>query len=301
MRFLCPNCHRELEVPDTAAGTSGTCYHCGAAIVAPAAGGAPAQPAGSSQAPFGGIQPFNIVSEAWRTLWPNFGPIAISFYIAAIAATVLSAIITGPWLVSYMKDASASPGAMAVAPQLPWYLAAATILVYAVLGPLFAGPLFVVDDILTQGSAEMSAAFRGFQRYGEFALFGFLYALPTTICSVFDTLSSPIVPGEVRGWQVASGIATLFMAACFLPAVMEMVDRNADALTAFQASWDFTRGHRWMILLTWIILGLVWLAGLVACCVGYLVTVLILPVGLVLIYRDLRGLSGGAAAPSTYP
>jgi hypothetical protein len=109
---------------------------------------------------------------------------------------------------------------------------------------------------------------------------------------VLDSLAPPTAPGEARIWSAVSGIVAVLMATFFLPGIMEIVDRGADTAGAFRASWDFTRGHRWMILFTWLLLGLAWIAGLVACCIGQFVTILLLPVGLVLIYRDLRGLRG---------
>jgi uncharacterized membrane protein len=73
---------------------------------------------------------------------------------------------------------------------------------------------------------------------------------------------------------------------------MDIVDRGSDAMTALKSGWEFTKGHRWMILLTGIVLYLGSIAGIVACFVGVLVTSLMLPVGFVLMYRDIRGLRG---------
>jgi hypothetical protein len=302
LRFLCPNCHRELEVPDEAAGTAGSCRLCGAAIIAPAGPEQPAviaQVAGSpppvsggpvtAQAPYGRIEPFSILSQAWNLLWGNFGPVAISYYVPAIAMSILMAIIIGPFLFSAMD--TATPGAP---PQLPITVNILALVAFAVLSPFMAGPLYVVDALLTNGEAEASAMFRGFQQYKDIFLFMLVfYAIPNAIIQV---ISLPLVdshrPAAFAMVQLANLALMGFLAATILPGIMEIVDRGATAVEAFQASWEFTKGHRWMVFLAFVVMYIASVAGAIACGIGVLVTAPLFPVGIALIYRDIRGLRG---------
>jgi hypothetical protein len=306
MRFLCPNCHRELEVPDEAAGTAGACRLCGAAIIAPTgpgqpavlahAPGAPPPPSGMApgpQAPFGRLQPFNILSEAWSLVWANFGPIAISYYVPAIALVMLMAVVVGPYMFSAMQEGMA--GMPGKPPEMPLWVTLGSPLLTLLLSPLLAGVLYVTDDLLTKGEAEISAMFRGLQQYKDITLFTLVvYILPTTLVSlVFSYLFKPTPtspPSPVL--SVVMAVLPIFLYVTLLPGLMDIVDRGSDAMTALKSGWEFTKGHRWMILLTGIVLYLGSIAGIVACFVGVLVTSLMLPVGFVLMYRDIRGLRG---------
>lgn len=306
LRFTCPNCHRELEVPDEAAGTAGTCQFCRAAIVAPSAPDQPAAlaqtrgepppdaPTGApvAQVPYGRIEPFNILSESWRLVWDNFGPIAISTYIPLIIV-VAGVMAVGIPFGLYTKQ---TVDLMSLAGSI------LDIVLFLALSPLLAAPLYAVDDILTRGQADMSVIFRGYQRYQAFIVFNlFYYALPNLLI----LLLGYALVGMGGAGQVLSALAnvvlTAFIYATIYPGVMEIVDRGTDGMTAVKASWDFTKGHRWMILLTWIVVSFAAMAGIIVFCLGVLVTALLWSPAVVLIYRDIRGLRGNAPTLITGP
>jgi hypothetical protein len=302
LRFLCPNCHRELEVPDEAAGTAGSCRLCGAAIIAPAGpeqpavlaqvAGAPPPVSGgpvTAQAPYGRVEPFSILSQSWNLLWANFGPVAISYYVPAVAMTIVMAIIIGPFIFGAMS--AATPGAP---PQMPFTVNLLVLAAFVALSPFMAGPLYVVDDLLTTGEAEASGMFRGLRQYKDIALFMLVfYFVPSAIIQL---ISQPLAGSHHLASLALVQLVNLavmgFLAATILPGIMEIVDRGATAVEACQASWEFTKGHRWMVFLAFLVMYIASLAGAIVCGIGVLITAPLFPVGIVLIYRDIRGLRG---------
>lgn len=311
LRFLCPNCHRELEVPDEAAGTAGSCRLCGAAIIAPSAPGQPAAmaqapgappPGGPSgapvaQAPYGRVEPLGILSESWNLLWANFGPIAIAYYVPGIIAFIVIMLIVGPMMLPNFSAMSSGD-----AQQPPVYVNFLIPLLIAALSPLLVGSLYVVVDILTRGQAEASAMFRGLRQYKDIVIVALVvYTAPNLLQVLFAGGAEPGQGGRFLISMLLGLVLNGLFAAAFLPAIVEVVDRGTDGITALRTSWEITAGHRASVFFAFVVLYLASAAGVVACGVGALVTSLLLPPGIVLIYRDLRGLRGGTEGTAAGP
>lgn len=299
LRFLCPNCRRELEVPDEAAGTAGSCRLCGAAIVAPAMPGAaaamkmpPAAPTAGAAAtptawaPRGRLEPAAIVAESWRLLWANFGPIAVSTYVAVGLMVLIYFVAALP--VSLIEKVSIDTSSSSM------YTGIITAALYLVLAPLVAAPLYVAHEMLCTGQARLSSMLHGFRQYRSLVVFNVFYnAIPTiTLWLIGQWLTGAGPAGEV-GDFIVTCIVSLVLLATIYPGIMEIVDRDADGVSALKSSWEFTKGHRWTLLLTWILLALAIATGALACGIGLLATLPLWPVAAVLVYRDLCGLRGG--------
>lgn len=304
MKFLCPNCNRELEIPDEAAGSAGTCFHCGAGIVAPTADGQPARvtslpgesgtPGGAvSNEPTGELVLGDIVNEAlgiatrhWALL---IGAALIAFFASAIVQNVPTEIL---------KAIGAPEGL--------------TVLVSVVLAiammPLQYGPWYVLDSLLVTGSADISLVFRGYTRAGDVILTTILQALAAVPVVVLAAILMPLFfagassgagngPGVILSIAVF-GAAMLYVVVGVMFAPMEVVDKGAGPLDAIRESWRAVAGRRLPILGMMIVLGLIGIVGIVALCIGVLFTFQITFAGQMLIYRQLRGLRGADLPPA---
>jgi hypothetical protein len=298
--FNCPACSRELEAPDAALGVTGSCRFCGAEIVSPGAPGVPAvlvrpgtasQPGGftapSIDQPTGQLEAGAVLSEAWGYLKQYWLTLLAAFLIVGlIYSAVMLPLIWKPLIEFYR---SYKPGDVFVPPpKVGWILQVLVLL----LVPLGVGPMYVADRIIAREDGSLGALFQGFRYYGKFIQLAVLYQLP------FWGIG--LVIGGVKATSPAAGgmLALLaipvqiFLFVAFSLAHMEVVDRGADGLSAMKTSWEVTKGHRWMILGTWLLLFVAYMAGMLACCVGILFTIGFIPLGQVLIYRHLRGLQG---------
>ena len=73
---------------------------------------------------------------------------------------------------------------------------------------------------------------------------------------------------------------------------MEMIDKGVRPREAFRRSIEAVRGNYLGVLLSWILLTVIGVAGLVVCCVGVFFTLPIMFIGEVILYKRLRGLAG---------
>ena len=297
--FRCPACGRDLEAPDAAFSVSGSCRFCGAQIVSPSGPDGPATlvavgPSGMQVAPgdvsqpTGHIDPGEILSEAWALL-------KVHWAIILAANLIVGVIYLGalaPWFVPVIQGAIKNPGSPAAQQQLPLVAQAAIMAISVLLAPLLAGPLYLIDRIIVRGDDSMGAVFAGFRHYVPLAKFAFVYSMPFVLLQLAQGALTASSPGRGLMLSIATWPVTVLWMIVFRPGQMEVIDRGVDGVAAMKASWEFTKGHRLMILVTGILLGLCYMAGFIACCIGVLFTVGFLPLGEVLIYRHLRGLQG---------
>ncbi|MBI3948740.1 MAG: hypothetical protein HY321_22715 [Armatimonadetes bacterium] len=325
IEFNCPACGRTLNVPDASLGATGPCPFCRARITSPGApgeaaqlvepppaplpspgsspGGAPgpgsppAPPPGGPPAgapagpgpmvsygppprygddrgafgPSGVLDPGAILSEAWALVSQNATLVVGGFLLVGlIQMGVLLPIMAAFGGFSPPSGGSPpgtpnglSPGAQGV-----------VNLVSLALMPLTFGPLFVIDELLTRGESSFASLFLGFRRY--FTILGawLLYALAT-----FAGLLALVV-------------GAFFMATALSLTFGEIVDRGAGAIEALRTSWQETEGKRFMLFGNLLLLWLVGVAGVLACCVGLFITQPLMMAGYLIVYRELRGLRG---------
>jgi len=303
LRFLCPNCHRELEVPDEAAGTAGQCRLCGAAIIAPAAPGQPAglaQPPGAPpppggyapgapQAPTGALDLGAIVNEAFQ--------LATRHWALMIAAGVIVFVLG-----SIVQNVPESLLKALRAPQA--ILVIVSVGMALLMLPLQYGLYYVIDEILLRGNSEIGRLFRGYRQWGNFILTYLLQVLATlpAILLLLPIILSARQNGNVANvafdsplhivLALAASVLGTYIGIGVLFAPLEVVDKNAAPVDAIKASWEAVEGRRLQIVGIMLVLSLIGIAGILALCVGILFTMLIPLFGLVLIYRQLRGLRG---------
>lgn len=278
--FTCPACGKGLSAPDSAEGTTAPCPHCHQQITAPrfevvnepdpnpfagvpnpAPTGLPYPPYPEEVPPSGRLEPGAIVSEAVEILKQYPGPI-LSACLAALGINFVVALAR-----ETLAPSGAGAGVNPVGALLSLLLALAVL-------PLDLGPLYVIDQLLVSGRADLAAFFLGYRR-------------PFTIIGALLLMGAAIAVG-LLGLLVGAVIVAVALSLT----QMEIVDRGAGALEALGESWRATAGHRLDLFITLVLLTLVALLGLLACGVGIVVTWPIAIIGQVLIYRELRGLKG---------
>lgn len=196
---------------------------------------------------------FDSISEAWKYLQPNLGP--------WIGATLIYAVVTGVFSALSPKDSAGQPEIGAAY----WMLS----LLSFVSGQFLLGGLMrMAIHTVRTGRAE----------------FGLLF-------STFDVLPALLIAGILT--PIASAIGFLL---CIVPGLLLLglflfvnpliVDQKKGAIEAISTSFNALKSQMWMALLYVIVLGLVLLAGLIACGVGILVTLPLILLAIAVTYRD---------------
>jgi hypothetical protein len=98
---------------------------------------------------------------------------------------------------------------------------------------------------------------------------------------------------------ILAGISLIGFCLCIVPGViavcglfptfMLIMEDDLDAVDAIKKAWDLTNGHKGEIFLYGVVVFFLNLAGLLACCVGLLVTVPVGELGWMKMYLELRG------------
>ena len=76
-----------------------------------------------------------------------------------------------------------------------------------------------------------------------------------------------------------------------------LADKGLAPMESVRESWVLTAPHMWMAMLLYFVLYLIAPLGVIACCIGVLVTFPLLYVCTTLVYRDLSGMTTGSIAP----
>lgn len=105
--------------------------------------------------------------------------------------------------------------------------------------------------------------------------------------------------GGIFGGIALILVATIPLRALLFLATLLIVDRKVGPWAAIAQSAGALKKHFWSALLVVLLTDLVNLAGVLACCVGTLVSVPLTQIAIALVYRDLFGLGDAAPQPQT--
>lgn len=203
-----------------------------------------------------------------------------------------------------------------------WPFVAGSLMLGVIYGMFEAGMFFAIFALLgapptdqTDTAALMNYAMR---EYAIIIPSSLIYtALIAPVCLSFTHMGLKCIRGQkaevgdlafgfsrwgqafvlVIGHQIASMLGVI---ACFVGSywvggrlmlgLAAQADKGGSPMDNFRESWDLTGPHMWMAMLFWFVIALVAGMGVLACCVGILVTVPMLFVCTALIYRDLTGM-----------
>lgn len=239
----CTSCGTELPENAHFCGNCGTDLTQSASTAEPKPRSLGAAAAGGAlvpQGPMPGIG--DLFSQALELYKPNLVPLLVGTLLVGIIAAVGSAIV------------------------LP----------LLVMGPLSAGLVIMVLQIVAGKKPEVPMVFAGFKNFVPIFLVTLIVGLATGLSSIIPIIG-PLAVGSLLQW-----------------APMLVIDRKMEFMDAIKASVDFVKADFVPNLVLFLVVGVVAGIGSVACGVGALLT---MPLALcihVLAYHKLFGIQGGA-------
>ena len=304
IEFRCTQCDKLLRTPDDTAGKQAKCPECGAVLAIPspaaappagvgpgvppppppsapapgspfapgaapggAAAGSPFDQAGESVAAPGPSQPTivdlgDIFSRTWEIFKPNWGMCLL----VIILVIVLNVVVA--FGIGFATEISKAGGdaVMTALVSMVGNLVATAFQIWIGIGQA----LFFLKIARGQ-QAEIGDVFAGgpyFLRIlGASTLFGLMIMAGTFLC---------IVPG-------------IILALMFWPFYFLIVDRNVGVFDAFGLARDFTAGNKATVLLIWLVSLLLFIASLIPCGLGLLVSIPYFALMYPVIYLTMTG------------
>ena len=272
------------------------------APIAPLQSGPYAESAGAS----GGTLPDDYqvdiggsIARGWELLKANFGTLFVAFLLVLVVVGVVAGIFGGLMALLVPKSLLHS-AVFHVVENL-----VITAVLALVAGPLMAGLNWLFIRCHRGEAVNVGDVFAGFQKnYKDLVLGYFCVAFVTSLCLLpftilNDTKLQPLSeqmghasPAEVQQllpqfWAVLfSMLPVLFI--CLLPTIYLsvnllftlplIIDKNLAFWPAMKTSWTQVHKHWWQVCGLTLVVGLVSGAGILACCVGVLVTA---PIGMI--------------------
>ena len=196
------------------------------------------------------------ISRGWELVKKNFWPVVGVNFLVFLVITVfnqLTGLITRPIFNAMIQQHQFSAGGIAV------------ILLVAVLGApvymiLISGLNKFFLKLIRGEQAGVGDAFSGFgPMTGQLILLGLV---ANTLCLIGYALC--VIPG-------------IFLQVAWLFSVVLVIDRQMDFWDAMELSRKMVCKHWWLVFGFFIVYSLVVVAGIIACCVGILVT---MPIGI---------------------
>ena len=150
--------------------------------------------------------------------------------------------------------------------------APATLLVMLPVQAFLAGGLINFSLMVARGrKPEFNDVFKGGRYFGTMLVAMFLLGLGYFVGALLC-----LVPGVI------------FLLGCSLYGFF-VVDQNLGSVDALKRSWEFTKGHKVNLLVLMLLLSLVSLLGLLACCIGQLIVVPMYALALAFAYLRIKG------------
>jgi len=208
------------------------------------------------------------IMRAWEllkdNLWPVVGISLLIFVISAVVNQIVG-LISGPAVRGMILERHISPGRMGIV--------LATSMVGSPIYTLLMGGLFKYYLKLIRAEAPtIGDAFAGFGPLtGQLLLLGLVNGFLTTLGYLLC-----VVPG-------------LYFSVSWMFALPLVIDRNLAFWDAMELSRKVTAKHFFLMLSFVFVIGLLAISGIIACCIGLLVTVPLASLSLLYAYEDLFG------------
>lgn len=213
---------------------------------------------------------FEIIGEAWQKFQANMTP----WILAVLIQSVIMGALVGVFYVGVFAAAFSSamthkgqddPG-MNIGLQLGGN--AFGIGLQALQFPFLGGMVLMALKQLRGQTISPGDVFSGFAQFGPLAIAGILYGFGVQIGALFC-----LVPG-------------LLLAGLWMLTIPLIVDQNLAPIEALKASLEKLKPQMWPALGLYFVLSLVAGLGSFACLIGVIFTMPLMPLGLVLIYKD---------------
>ncbi len=238
------------------------------------------------------------ISRGWNLVKSNFGTLFLTFLVSILIAAAAGGLINVAMIASGLKKLLAGP----MASQL--FGLFFTVLMALVMGPLMGGLYYVYLRTCRNQTTGVGDIFVGFKKiYGQLFLGHFMVALVGVICLipynfVAATKINPIVeqmknatPDALQNLlpQLWSGlfsslpvllicaIPMIYLTVSFQFTLPLIVDKQMPFWLAMKMSWKMVNKHWFQVFGLGVVVGLVSVAGIFACCIGVLFTI---PIGI---------------------
>jgi hypothetical protein len=239
----------------------------------------PASPSGSS----GGVPPEAIlgrdyevdiggcITRSWDLVKQNFWPVVgISLLIMVISAVInqIIGLASGPTFRTIMLQKHVTPGGISI-------ILGTSVLGSPIYALLMAGLFKYYLKLIRAEGPTIADAFAGFSpAAGQLILLGLVSGLLTMIGYVLC-----VIPG-------------IYLSVAWMFSIPLVIDRNMNFWDAMELSRKVISKHWFLVFALVLVLGLLAMSGLIACCLGVFVTMPIASVALMYAYEDIIGRQG---------
>lgn len=234
------------------------------------------------------------VSNGWNLFKNNFGTLFGSLFLAVLIVMVAGGILDVILLALIPKTLMTS------AAFKTCFNVLVQVLLSLINGPLFGGVFYIFIQKMRGSPASVGDLFIGFQRsFAQLYLGNFVVGFLVGLCFIpFNIAQSaklePILeqlrhatPSETHDvlpqlWPALFGTLPV-LGLCMIPMIYLtvnwqftlplIIDKTMDFWPAMKASWEMVHRHWWQVFGLTIVIGLINVAGLFACCIGVLFTV----------------------------
>jgi len=239
------------------------------------------EPSGGRQHEPAGLDIGECIVRSWNLLknhfWLIVGATFLIGFIVGFVGLALRIVVNFASGVTFHALARAR-GLEGLRLQLPG-IAVSTLWYWVMTGPMIGGLYSLYLKLIRGQTASIADAFAGFgPQFGQLVIGGFLVSL-LTVLGLFLCL----IPGIYLsvGWRFA---------------LLSIIDKHLGFWEGMEMSRKTVTSHWWMVFALCLLTGLIAAAGVLACCVGLLVTAPIMIGAIAYAYEDLIGVRNTAAS-----
>ena len=225
---------------------------------------------------------FGVISEGFSIVTKNWLPFAIaSIVLVLIAGLIEMGMIF--LVLTVLGPAPSDPSDLGAVMSYTGREYAITIpgslIMWAAMSPVLLSYSMMTLKHIRGQEIQVGDVALGFSRFGQAAI----VVIINQVAAMVGTL--------------ACIVGSLWVAGRLMLAIPVLADKEIAPMEAVRESWVLTGPHMWMAMLLYFVVSLVSGLGIIACCVGILITIPLLYVCSTLVYRDLSGMTAIPATP----
>jgi uncharacterized membrane protein len=211
------------------------------------------------------------ITRSWDLVKQNLGPVVGIFLLVFVISAVINQIIglaAGPTYRGIVLQRRVTPGGITI-------ILATSFLGSPVYTILMAGLFKYYLKLIRAEGPTIGDAFAGFSpAAGQLILLGLVSGVLTTIGYLLC-----VIPG-------------IYLSVAWMFSIPLVIDRNMSFWDAMELSRKVSSKHWFLLFALVLVLGLLAMSGLIACCLGVFVTMPIASVALMYAYEDIIGRQG---------
>jgi hypothetical protein len=211
------------------------------------------------------------ITRSWDLVKQNFWPVVGTSLLILVISAVINQIIglaSGPTFRGIMLQRRVTPGGISI-------ILATSVLGSPMYALLMAGLFKYYLKLIRAEGPTIGDAFAGFgPAAGQLIMLGLVSGLLTTIGYLLC-----VIPG-------------IYLSVSWMFSIPLVIDRNMSFWDAMELSRKVVSKHWFILFALVLVLGLLAMSGIIACCVGVFVTMPIASVAVMYAYEDIIGRQG---------